>query len=328
MKSTMSVPRRTLLLTVLATACAGPIGAAAADLPGGPLRIVVPFAPGGGVDTAARLIARQLQANTGLVVIVENRAGGHGTVGGRAVQTATADGSTLLFSASTHVLARHVLASPPYDPVQDFAPVARVAEVPLLMVVAPQLPQRSIREVIDAIRQQPDKWTAAIPALGSPSHIATLMLAQQGGVKLTTVAYRGTAPALTDVAGGHTQILIDSIIALLPMAREGKVRPIVTMSARRSAIAPDVPTAAETGYPKLVQSTWYGVWAPKALPEARAAALNRAFNAAVADLSKAGAFAPLGIEPVSESIDQFRRFIEADVTRGAELLRAASFKPE
>jgi tripartite-type tricarboxylate transporter receptor subunit TctC len=328
MKLTMTISRRSLLLAAAAAAGVGTIGNAAAELPRGPLRIVVPFAPGGGVDTAARLIARQLQTNTGLAVIVENRAGGNGTVGGRAVQGAPADGNTLLFSASTHVMARHVMASPPYDPVQDFAPVARVAEVPLLMVVAPQLPQRSIREVIEAIRQQPDKWTAAIPALGSPSHIATLMLAQQGGVKLTMAAYRGTAPALTDVAGGHAQILVDSIIALLPMAKEGRVRPIATLSARRSATAPDIPTAAETGYPRLVQSTWYGVWAPRALPEARAATLNRAFNAAVADLSRAGALTPLGIEPVSETIDQFRRVVEADVSRGAELLRAAGFQPE
>jgi tripartite-type tricarboxylate transporter receptor subunit TctC len=135
----------------------------AAKFPDGPIRLIVPFAPGGGVDTAARLVARQLQAGLGVPVVVENRAGASGTVGGKAVQSAAPDGQTLLFSASTHVLAKEVLKSPPYDPVKDFQVVARVAEAPLLMVVAPNLPQRNAKDVLDAVRQNPEKWTAALP---------------------------------------------------------------------------------------------------------------------------------------------------------------------
>ncbi len=299
-----------------------------ANLPKGPLKLVVPFAPGGGVDTAARLLARQLQTNTGITVIVENKAGGSGTIGGLAVKSAAADGQTLLFSASTHVLAKEVLAKAPYDPVTDFMPVARVAEAPLLMVIAPNLPQRKLQEVVDASRQQPDKWTAALPAFGSASHVGTLMLAKQGNVRLTMVTYRGTAPALSDVAGGHTQILVDSIVSLLPMAKDGKVRPIVTTSARRSAIAPDIPTASESGFPGLVYSSWYGVWAPNGTPEKITTAWNQAINTAMNDLNRAGSLSPIGLEPVAESIPQFRRFIESDVQHSAELLRASGFKPE
>ena len=294
----------------------------------GPVKLIVPFAPGGGVDTAARLIARQLQVNTGVTVIVENRAGASGTVGGKVVQMAAADGKTLLFSASTHVLVKEVLRVPPYDPVTDFAAVARVAEAPLMMVIAPSLPQRSAKEVLDAARQNPDKWTAALPALGAASHVGTLMLAQQGNVKLTTAAYRGTAPALTDVAGGHAQILMDSIISLLPMAKEGRVRPIAVTSAKRVGIAPDVPTAAESGFPNMVYYSWYGVWAPKATPQAKVMLLNQAFNTAVKDLARAGALSPLGILPVIEDALQFRQFIDRDVKRSTELLRSSGFKAE
>lgn len=294
----------------------------------GPIKLIVPFAPGGGVDTAARLIARQLQVNTGITVIVDNRSGGSGTVGGKAVQMAAPDGQTLLFSASTHVLVKEVLKVPPYDPVTDFAAVARVAEAPLMMVISPSLPQRNAKDVLDAARQNPDKWTAALPALGAASHVGTLMLAQQGNVKLTTAAYRGTAPALTDVAGGHSQILMDSIIALLPMAKEGRVRPIAVTSAKRVGIAPDVPTAAESGFPNMVYYSWYGVWAPKATPAAKVKSLNEAFNEAVKDLARAGALSPLGILPVIEDVAQFRQFIDQDMRRGTELLRSSGFKAE
>jgi tripartite-type tricarboxylate transporter receptor subunit TctC len=295
---------------------------------GSTVKLVVPFAPGGGVDTAARLIARQIQTNTGWTVVVENRAGGSGTVGGKAVQTAAPDGNTLLFSASTHVLAKEVLKSPPYDPQTDFQAVARVAEAPLMMVISPNLPQRSVKDVLDAARREPQRWTAALPALGAASHVGTLMLASQGNVNLTTAAYRGTAPALTDVAGGHAQILVDSIISLAPMARDGRVRAVAVTSASRAATAPEVPTAVESGFPNMVYYSWYGVWAPKDTPAARVKSLNETFNTAVKDLARAGSLSPLGILPVIEDVAQFKQFVAQDVKRSSELLRASGFKPE
>lgn len=296
--------------------------------PDGMIKLVVPFAAGGGVDQAARLLGRQLQTDLGVPVIVDNKAGASGTIGGKAVQTSPADGNTLLFSAATHVLAKQVLATPPYDPVTDFVPVARVGEAALLLVIPPNAPQKNVREVLEAVRQQPNAWTAAVPALGAPSHLATLLLAKQGNVKLTMTPYRGTAPALADVAGGHVQILLDSIISLQSMAKGGKVKPIATTSAKRSNAMPDVPTAAESGFPGMVYESWYGVWAPKGLPDERLQLLNKAINKAVAELSKSGAFAPLGIEPVQESVDQFRKYIATDVARSAELLKDSGFKPE
>ena len=291
------------------------------------IKIVVPFAAGGGVDGAARLLARQLQADLGVNVVVDNRAGGSGTIGGKAVQTAQADGYTLLFSAATHVLASHVLATPPYDPVTDFTAVARTGEAPLLIVIPPTAPQKNLREVIDAAKGG-NNWNAAIPALGAPSHLATLLLAKQGKVNFTMTPYRGTAPAATDVAGGHVQLLMDSIISLQPMAKGGRVKPIAQTGAKRSSVAPDVPTAAESGYPGLVYVSWYGVWAPKGTPDDRVQFLNKAINKATEELTKAGSLAALGVEPVVESVDAFRKYIATDVAQSAGLLKEAGFKPE
>jgi tripartite-type tricarboxylate transporter receptor subunit TctC len=235
---------------------------------------------------------------------------------------------TLLFSASTHVLAKQVMATPPYDPLTDFSMVARVGEAPLLMVISPNLQQNKISEVVDAAKQNPEKWTAGLPALGAASHLGTLMFAKQSGLNLTTAVYKGTAPALTDVAGGHVQILIDSIISLQGMAKAGKVKPIIVTSAQRSSVMPNVPTAAESGFPKFVTESWYGLWAPKNTPEDRVQFLHKAVNEAVQQLDKARAFEPLGIEPVVESIDVSRKYTQSYVSESAELLKAAGFKPE
>ncbi len=315
-------------LTLAFFALAGGVQAQG-KFPDGPIRMVVPFAPGGGVDSAARLVARQLGTNLNVSVLVENRPGANGSVGGKVVQTAAPDGQTILFSASTHALVRQVMAAPPYDPVADFAPVARVGAATLMMVISPNLAPNKLSEVIAAAKQSPDKWTAALPALGAASHLGTLMFAKQGGLtELTTAVYKGTAPALTDVAGGHVQIQIDAIIALQAMAKSGKVKPIMVTSAKRSPVMPQVPTAVESGYPRLVADSWYGIWAPKATPPERVQFLNKAVNEAVSQLTKAGAFEAIGVDPVTEGVEDFRKYMVGYIAESAELLKGAGFKPE
>ena len=310
------------------TLCAAAAIASAQTKPQGPIKLIVPFAAGGGVDSAARLIAKNIQANLNVTVTVENKPGANGSIGGKFVQTAAADGQTLLFSASTQALTKLVTANPPYDPWTDFSYVARVGEAPLLMVISPGLPQTKLKEVIDATKQNPDKWTAGLPAMGAASHLATLMLAKEGNLTLTTSVYKGTAPALTDVAGGHAQILIDSIISLQSMAKAGRVKPIVVTSQKRSAVMPGVPTAAESGYPRFVTESWYGIWAPKGTPDDRVQFLNKAVNEAVSQLTKSGAFEQLGIEPVVETTEEFKKYTSKYIAENAALLKDAGFKPE
>ena len=213
------------------------------------IRLVVPFPAGGGVDVFGRLIADKLKEQKGVTVVVENRAGANGSLGGSVVNQADADGYTLLFSAMTHVMARYVMRNAPYDPVTDFTPVARVGTAPMLLVMSPNLAPKSITELVAQAKREPDRWIFAIAALGAPGHIATVAFNNLAGLDLTIATYRGTAPGLTDVAGGHVQLMIDAVLALLPMARGGKVKALAITAAKRSPLAPDIPTAAEAGMP-------------------------------------------------------------------------------
>jgi tripartite-type tricarboxylate transporter receptor subunit TctC len=220
-----------------------------------------------------------------------------------------------------------VLKSAPYDPITDFSPIARVGEAPMMLVMSPKLPQRSLSEVIADARQRPDKWTFATPALGAPGHLATLAFNQLARLNLTIIAYRGTAPALTDVAGGHVQLLIDPVLALLPMAKDNKVKALAVTSAKRTQLAPDYPTAAESGLPGLEYASWYGVWGPKGLAPELVANLNETINSAVAQLEKEGRLAQLGIDAVVATPAQFADCAKSYVARNAELLKAAKFEP-
>jgi tripartite-type tricarboxylate transporter receptor subunit TctC len=297
------------------------------DFPKLPIRMIVPFAPGGGVDVFARLIAQKLAELKGYTVVVENRSGGNGTVGGVAVEHANADGYTVLFSAGTHVMARSVMKSPPYDPMTDFTPIARAGEAPMLLVMFPQRSVTTITEIVAAAHKHPDQWTFATSALGAPGYLATVAFNKLADLNLVIVPYRGTIPGLTDVAGGQVQLMIDPVLAMLPMARSGEVKAIALTSAKRSKLAPDIPTAAESGMPGLDYSSWYGVWGPKGMSADLVSLLNGVVNEAVKALADGGQLGKLGIEPVTETPQQFSDFSRKYLERGAELLQSANFEP-
>lgn len=304
-----------------------PATAQQGNYPSQTIKLIVPFAPGGGVDAYARVLAQHLKDKRNIDIIVENRPGSNGAVGGLAVLRSDPTGYMILFSASTHVMARQVMQNAPYDPVADFAAIARVGEAPMLLVMNPQRPQKNITEVVADAKKDPAKWDFAVAALGSMGHLATIGFGHLGGLKLTVVPYRGTAPGLNDVAAGHVQLMIDPVIALLPMASSGKVKPLAVTTAKRTSLAPDIPTAAEAGMPGLEYSSWYGVWGPKSTPEPIVKWLNSAMNDAVKELAASGRLATLGIEPVIETPSEFSAYVEKDVKRNAELLRIADFKP-
>jgi tripartite-type tricarboxylate transporter receptor subunit TctC len=291
-----------------------------------PIRIIVPFAAGGGVDVFARLVSEKLRQKNGLTIVVENRAGGSGSIGGNTVRIAEPDGTTLLFSAGTHVMTRHVMKNAPYDPIEDFTAIARVGEAPMLLVASPKVAPNTIPELVAEARKAPDKWTFATSALGAPGHLAELDFNRVSGLNLLIQPYRGTAPALNDVAGGHVQLMIDPVLALLPLANAKQVKGLAVTTAKRTPLAPDFPTAAESGLPGMDHSSWYGVWGPKQLPADLVAQLNKLINDAVLELTSEGQLAKLGIEPVSETPPQFEAFARGYVARNAELLKAANFE--
>lgn len=326
------IGRRQLIVSSLALLGAGlisgPALAQTSAYPSKLIKIIVPFAAGGGVDVFARLIAEKLRTANGYNIIVENRPGASGTIGGNAVRNGEPDGYTLLFSAGTQVMAQQVLKSAPYDTIQDFSFVARVGEAPMMLVMTNSRPQTSISEIVSDFKVNPKTWNFGTAALGAPGHIATIQFNALAGIDVPIIAYPGTGPALNDVAGGHVQMLIDPLLALLPQAKGGKVKAVAVTTAVRTKLAPEIPTAAEAGLPGLVQSSWYGLWGPKALPADLVTTLNKTVNAAVQELDKEGRLEKLGIVATSESPEAFRAFAEAYLAKSTALLKSAKFEPQ
>ena len=204
----------------------------------------------------------------------------------------------------------------------------RSGESPLMVVMSNKMPQRTLAEVAAAARERPADWTVATSGLGSAGHIASIELRNAAKAELTISPYRGTAPALIDIIGGHVQLLIDSIITLLPPAREGKIKALAISSAKRTALAPDVPTAVESGMPSLEFTSWFGFFGPSGVPEPIVAKLNTAFNRSVAQLAEENRLAPLGVEPVAETPEEFARFVRSQAARYGKLLQEAGVKPQ
>jgi tripartite-type tricarboxylate transporter receptor subunit TctC len=301
---------------------------AQATFPDKPIKVIVPYAAGGGVDVMARLFAEKAVPLFGVPVIVENRAGASGTIGGQAVHQSPPDGYTLLFVPLTHVMANIVLKSAPYDAVNDFTPVARVGESSMLVVVSTKTTPKSLAEVAVEAREHPANWTIATSGLGSAGHVASIELSNVSKTNMTITPYRGTAPALTDVMGGHVQLLIDSIVTLLPAARDSKVRALAITASKRSALAPEVPTAVESGMPSLTFTSWFGFFGPKGMPKDVVTKLNATFNEAGKKLAAEKRLDPLGAEPVAETPEDFARFVRAQVERNTKLLQGAGFTPQ
>lgn len=319
--------RRSLLAAPLGLAFAAP-AVGQTEWPTRPVRLVINTTPGGAVDTVGRLVARHLQEATGQPIVPENRAGASGTIAGQAVLQAPADGTVLLFGASIHALARAVVRQPPYDPLADFIPVARVAHGPLLVVAAMGVEATDLASLARAVRAAPDRFSFATSSLGSAGHIAVLALMRAIGVEVPIVPYRGSAGALADLAGGRVQVMVDPILSALPLVRGGQIKALATTGTSRSAIAPEVPTAAEAGMAELTIATWYGVWARRAVPGAMAQQMNARFQTATRDPALADRLTQLGFEAVAGDIASFAAFQAADAERGERLLREAGFQPE
>ncbi len=296
--------------------------------PGRPIRMIIPYPPGGATDAMSRLAAQKLGERLGTTVVTENRSGANGTVGGQAVLQAPADGYTILGSASIHPMARAVMRSVPYDPVADFVPIARTARGPLVLVMDPRRPERTVAEVVEAARREPNRWTFATSSLGAAGHLGTIEFNRVTGSRIEIVGYRGTAPALADIAGGNVQLMFDPVLATLPLIQGGQVRGMGIASATRTPLAPDLPTMAEAGVPGFEFASWYGVWGPRAMPAEIVAQMNAALGAAMREPEVVARLTSLGFEPVSETPAAVEAFVREDVARNVALLRSASFQPE
>jgi tripartite-type tricarboxylate transporter receptor subunit TctC len=322
------MPRRRTVLCAGAALVLPTTPTAQAAWPSRTIRLIVPFTPGGSTDGMARIAAQKLQERLGQTVVVENRPGGNGTVGGIAVAQAAPDGYTLCASASIQVMARWVMREPGYDPLRDLTPVARLGQGPLLLIMNRDRAPNSIAELAAAVRADPRAWTFATSSLGAAGHLATVEFNRLTGLDIPIASYRGTAPALQDLYAGNIQLLMDPMLAMVPPVRAGRVRALAITAPRRSPSVPDVPTAAEAGLPGLEFFSWWAIWGPRGLPAEIISRINATLGEAMREPDVVRRLTELGIEPVAESPEAFAAFIQRDVSRNAELLRLANFQPE
>lgn len=296
--------------------------------PAKPVRIVVPFPPGGSTDLLARRLGEKLAAALGQPVVVENKPGAGGTTGADSVAKASADGYTLLLGVTgSNAIAASLYPKLPYDTLKDFAPVSTVVSAPLVLAVNASNPIRTVRDYIAAARARP--ITYGTPGNGTSMHLTGEMFDLAAGTKLTHVPYRGSAPALNDMLGGSLESMFGDFLVLLPHIKAGKVAPIAVTSARRHPLLPEVPTIAESGVPGLAgfeASSWQGLFAPAATPREVVARLNAEVVKALESPDIKEFFGSQGFIVGGSTPEQFKALIEAEVPKWGRVIRAANVK--
>ncbi len=321
-----SFTRRLALAAAALSLLAGP-AVAQDSYPSKPIRLVVPFVPGGVTDSSGRLIADFLGRRLGQQVIVDNKPGASGNIGTAQVVQAPADGYTLLLAFDgTMVINPHVFAKVPFDTLKDFAPVGKIGNATLILVANPEVPAKTLQEVIALSKTKPLPYGTS--GIGGTPHIAGEMLAQRTGARLEHVPYKGGGQAMTDVMGGAIPLVYTAVAGAQSHVKAGKLKAIAVSSARRSSSLPDVPTFAEAGVPDLVADSWVGILAPAATPPAVLARLNAELNAVLNDPAVRERLATLGIEPTPGTAEQFRQAMHKDLAAYGPIVKGAGIKIE
>ncbi|MBV7481808.1 tripartite tricarboxylate transporter substrate binding protein [Bordetella sp. BOR01] len=290
-----------------------------------PVTLVVPYPPGGPADTVARVIAPTLESELGRPIIIDNRAGASGMIGAAYVAQAAPDGNTLLLNPTIHVILPGLMRSMPYDAVEDFTHLGVLVSVPLILAVNDKLPVKTVDELADYARAHLGTVNFASSSTGSSAHLAGEQFKLMRDLDIQHIPYKGSAPAITDLIGGQVQMMFDSAPSILPFVRSAKVRALVVTSPQRSAVAPELPTMVESGFPGFVHSNWYGLWGPRGMPpqavQAIVAAMQRTMQHQ--DLTKK-LVSQLGAEPVQGMYaDAFKTFAASEKARYADLLQSA-----
>jgi tripartite-type tricarboxylate transporter receptor subunit TctC len=303
--------------------------AQAQSYPDRTVAIVVPFPPGGSVDGVARIVVDKLNQTVGPHFIVENRAGGaSGNVGAEVVAKATPDGYTLLLTASLHVVSPFLYKTVPFDVVKDFTPVTLIAAGPLIVSTTPSVPAKNLKEFFDLVRKEPQKYTFGTTSIGSAGHLVIELLKREASVDTLVVAYKGTAPALTDLMSGQIQLLADPMLSSLPLAQAGRIKALAITSLKRQAAAPEIPTIEESGLPGFEFVSWYGLWGPKNLPPDIAAKLQASVANVLAQPDVKARLSSLGFEAIGSTPDAFATFIAGEMAKYEKIIRDANIKAE
>jgi tripartite-type tricarboxylate transporter receptor subunit TctC len=296
---------------------------AQAAYPDKPVRIVVGFTAGGTTDVIARIMAKELTESLHQSFVIENKPGAGSNIGAEYVARATPDGYTLYFVAVTSAINQTLYSKLNFDLVKDFAPVALAAKVPNVLVVNPQLPVKSVKELVDYAKAHPGKLAFASSGSGTSIHMAGELFKLQAGVDVLHVPYKGSAPALTDLIGGQVQFMFDNMPSSWPHVQSGKLRALAVTTKERSPTAPDLPTMAESGFPTMDVSSWFGLIAPKGTPPEVIKTLNTAMLKALDKPEVRDAFDKLGAVPGKTTPAQFGEFIQSEVTTWATVVKAS-----
>lgn len=296
--------------------------ALAQNWPASTVTVVVPWPPGGPSDIAARPLAKGLTQALGQSFVIDNRAGGGGNIGTAAVTRAKPDGSTLLITSSAPIVINPSLyKNMSFDPLKDLAPVTNLLRVPLVLVASPNLPVKNLKELMAHIQSKKGQFSYGSSGNGTPQHLTSELFASVAKLQMTHVPYKGSAPAISDLLGGHIPMMFDSTIAIMPHIKSGKVKPIAISSAKRSPLLPDVPTFAEAGLPQIESYAWYGMFAPAKTP----ANVVAKINAEAIKVMKAPEFqkvlADTGSDFVGDTPANFGKFVQAEHARWSKVVK-------
>ena len=319
--------KRIRLWLALAAIFAAP-GVPAQQYPAKPVRLVTPFSPGGPVDITARILAQKMGETFNQQFIVESRVGASGMIGAEHVAKSAPDGYTVLVTASAHVIVPSLFSKMAYDPIRDFAPVSVVLTSPLLLVVTPSLPAKSVKELVALAKARPAELSFGSSGPGSSTHLTGELLKSVTGTKMNHIPYKGQGQAITDVITGQIQLMFLSPPAVKPFVDAGRLRPLAITSDTRFSQLPNVPTFIESGYKDLVTGSWYAVWVPAKTPEAIVSRLNSEIVRIVNLPDVRNRILDLGGVPVGNSPAEFDAFQKAESTRWAKIVRQSGAKVE
>lgn len=303
--------------------------AGAQQYPSKPIRLIVPFTPGGTTDILSRILGQKLSNELGVQVVIDNRPGAAGNIGAELAAKSTPDGYTLLMGPSgTLAVNPSLYIKLPFDPIRDFAPVSLVALVPSMLVVNPSLPVRSVKELIEYAKARPGKLNYGSSGAGGQPFLAVEYLKLMADLDIVEIRYKGGAPLTTDLIAGETALTITGIPTLLPHVKSGKLRALAVSSAKRSAAVPELPTISEAGLPGYDATAWYGVLAPAKTPKEIIGKLNAAINKSMKEPDVAERLAAEGIETVGSTPEELAAFIKSETERWAKVMKAAGVKAQ
>ncbi|MBI3043061.1 MAG: tripartite tricarboxylate transporter substrate binding protein [Betaproteobacteria bacterium] len=319
--------RYRLVFAALAAACAlTPQLAAAQAYPAKTIRFIVPFAPGGGNDILGRVVAQKLNEAFGVPVVVDNRPGAGGTLGTDLTAKAPPDGYTMLINNLSVAVNVTLYSKLPFDPLKDLQTISLVGRQPNILVVHPTLPVTSWKALHALAKKHPGQLTFSSGGVGSSSHLAGELLKVVAGVDMVHVPYKGMGPALVDLISGQVQLSMSTMASALPHVRSKRMRPLAVSTAKRVAVVPDVPTLQEAGLRGYEHSTWYGLYVPAGTPRPAVDRLNETVRKVVASADVKKRFSPQGVEPASNSPDEFRAFLIAEIGKWAKVVKAAGLR--